>query len=604
MTSPLTHPVIPVPRVADFYHAPDGSIRSREQVKELYDKAVSYWQEAVRKEQQDPLRYGWEPPIWQICDALLGFDWVDEAWAETVRTQLGFEQPVRVLLILGGNRGGKTEYSMKRAQKVLNLNEHARAWLLHQKRQMSVDYHHSGMWRYMPSELRGKDRKERVVYISYKQKTGFSEDKFVLPNGSDCSFLNYSMDRDTAIEGGEVDLYCADELIPPDWVETLHYRIATRQGRGVVTFTPVNGYTATVGLFCDGAEVVLDEPAFLVPRDGGEPDIPRALGFESEAEMNAAHQDKRWSRPHPFFDESGALLPERSVPAGRKFERAPRILKSVDSRLAVVHFHSYDNPYGNPYEVARTLLTKPDAMRLERFYGVANKTVSARFPKFNRTVHVLDADSIPAEGTNYLIIDPAKGRNFFMTWFRVVGQTVYLYREWPSQTYPIPGQGVCGPWALPDGKKLDGKAGPAQNPFGFGLIDYVEEIARLEGWKNREDLLVRLRKAAKKQIGKNGKPEVALESLVFEIETAQRQAIERVELRLIDSRAASEPKLENDRPVTLQSELEDLGLDCGLTPGVAIDEGVELINDALSYDEEAPVGYLNSPDLISMRVRM
>lgn len=594
------HPVLRIPRAQDFY-APN---RTQEEMLKLWQEAHLRRNQLMRDEKTDPLRHGWEPPMWMVCDALLGMDQhpalqkvIDPFWAENVRRSLGFDHPVSVLLILGGNRSGKTEYMMKRGTRVLHLIDAARGWLLHQKRQMSVDYHHAGMWKYMPPELKGKDRKERVTYISYKQKTGFSEDKFVLPNASDCTFLNYTMDRDTAIEGGEIDFYGADELIPPDWVETLHYRIATRKGFGVVGFTPVNGYTSTVALFCDGAEAVLSEPAFMVPRDGGEPDIPRALGFQNEEEMKLAHKDGRWSQPRKLFDDEGHLLPPSSIPEGRRFETAPRILKSVDPRMAVVYFHSGDNPYGNPYEVAKTVVAKSDAIRMERFYGVANKTVSARFPKFNRKVHVVGPDKIPAKGTNYLIIDPAKGRNFFMKWYRRTNDSVYLYREWPSQCHAIPGQGVPGPWALPDGKKLDGKPGPAQSPFGFGLIDYIAEIARLEGWEDHEKLIARLRKAVR--TGTAGKKAQArgedLEELIEEIEEAQRNARERVELRLIDSRAASEPKVENDRPVTLQTELEDLGLDCGLTPGLGIDEGVDLINDALAFDEEQPIGYLNCP---------
>jgi hypothetical protein len=582
------HPVLRIPRPKDFFAAG----RTQDEMLRLWQDANVRRAELIAQERTDPLRWGWEPNVWKLCCALLGFEWVDPLWAETVRKHMGYESAVNVLLILGGNRSGKTEFEMKSGMRILNLNDHSRAWLMHQKRQVSVDYHHSGQWRYMPPELKGKDRKERVTYISYKQKTGFSEDKFVLPNGSDCTFLNYTMDRDTAIEGGEIDYYAADELVPPDWIETLHYRIATRRGKGIVGFTPVNGYTATVGLFCDGAETVLDVPAFMVPKDGGEPDVVRALGFSSEEEMREYHRDGCWSKSPVLFDARGNPVEPLEVPEGRKFERAPRVLKCVDPRMAVVYFHTCDNPYGNPFEVAKTLLNKSDALRMERFYGVANKTVSACFPKFNRKVHVLPADQIPKKGTNYLIIDPAKGRNFFMKWYRVTKDAVYLYREWPSQCYAIPGQGVPGPWALPDGKKLDGKPGPAQKPFGFGLIDYLNEIARLEGWKDYEKLIQKLRKVKSKRGGDEGD----LEELLEKISRAQDDADERIELRLIDSRAASEPKIENDRPVTLQTEFEDIGLDCGLTPGLSIDEGVDLVNDALAYDEELPISYLNSPN--------
>lgn len=613
------HPRLRIPRAADFF-APG---RTQEEMLKLWEAKHIERARIIADEQHDHLRFGWEPPIWKVCDALLGLDlhpdfhgFVDHAWAAKVRARLGFKQPVKVLLILGGNRSSKTHRLNKRTLQMLFMKDQARAWMFHQKRDMSVEFHQNEVMKMMPPELRGKDIKSKVTYIAHKEKTGFSEDNFRLPNGSSCFFKFYSMEKDDAIEGGEIDRYAADELVPPDWVDTLFWRLVTRAGHGEVGFTPINGYTATVAMFCTGAEVVLEEPGFMTPRDGGEPDVARALGFDDVAELALWHRDGCWSKPRVLFDEDGEPVPIR-VPerepvldgsesaeqvASLKrnpFKMQPRILRSVDERMAVVHFYSSDNPYGNPKEIAEGIVKGqlPEALVEERFYGVANKTVSARFPKFDRKVHVVDPDRIPAQGTNYLIIDPAKGRNFFMKWYRRTRDSVYLYREWPGQCHAIPGHGVPGPWALPDGKKPDGKPGPAQVPFGFGLIDYVAEIARLEGWKDHEKLIARLRKAMRQGASRKGAKVQGedLESLVFEIDEAQRNAKEKVELRLIDSRAASEPKIENDRPVTLQTELEDLGLDCGLTPGLGIDEGVDLINDALAYNEELPVGYLNCP---------
>lgn len=612
------HPRLRIPRAPDFF-APG---RTQQEMIRLWENAHIERKKIIENEKYDHLAFGWEPPIWKVCDALLGLDlhpdfngFVDHVWAERVRTNLGFKEPVKVLLILGGNRSGKTQRMNKRTLQVLFLKDRARAWMFHQKRDMSVEFHQNEVMKMMPPDLRGKDIKSKVTYIAHKEKVGFAEDSFRLPNGSSCFFKFYTMDKDNAIEGGELDRYAADELIPPDWVDTLFWRLVTRAGHGEVAFTPVNGYTATVAMFCDGAEVVLEEPGFMTPRDGGGPDVARALGFVDENEMELWHRDGCWSKPREIFDADGNLTPiavpkREPVAVGgeskehlealrrQPFKMQPRILKSVDERMAVVHFYSSDNPYGNPKEIVADIVAGqlPQAMVEERFYGVANKTVSARFPKFNRKVHVIDPEKIPEKGTNYLIIDPAKGRNFFMKWYRRTRDSVYLYREWPSQCYAVPGQGVPGPWALPDGKKLDGKPGPAQAPFGFGLIDYVSEIARLEGWKNYEKLIAKLKKGFRVGVGKkvlDGCED--LDEVVFEIGEAQRNAREVIELRLIDSRAASEPKVENDRPVTLQTELEDLGLDCGLTPGLGIDEGVDLINDALAYDEEQPIGYLNSP---------
>src|SRR5262249_15332601 len=139
--------------------------------------------------------------------------------------------------------------------------------------------------------------------------------------------------------------------------------------------------------------------------------------------------------------------------------------------------------YGNPKEVWATISSKSAEFQRERFYGVAIKAQSNRFPKFDLKVHVVAPDAVPKLGTNYHKCDPSSGRNFFMLLFRATPEGVYVYREWAGNYY-IPGSGVPGPWAVPDGKKHDGRPGPAQTPFGFGNLRYKLELARLEQWKD------------------------------------------------------------------------------------------------------------------------
>ena len=168
---------------------------------------------------------------------------------------------------------------------------------------------------------------------------------------------------------------------------------------------------------------------------------------------------------------------------GRIFEMMPRVMKPVDDRYGLVFFHSSDNPYGNPLSVLDKVRGKSVVYIKERFCGMANKTIGSVFTKFNDEVHVVPASAIPGRGTNYFIMDPCGTRNFFMLWIRWVRDCVYVYREWPGNYY-VPGVGVPGLWALPDGsgKKMDGRKGPGQASFGFGLLRYKMEIARLEGW--------------------------------------------------------------------------------------------------------------------------
>lgn len=572
---PTPHPVLIVP-------SPE----------EMLEMGADRWREMMRKREQiiinekkDPLRYGYEPPIWRLCDCLLGLKRIDPEYAETIRRSLGFMQKIKALLILGGNRGSKTEYAGKRMMGVMTEQDGRIVWPFHSTSNMSVEYHHKLMWHYMPPEWK-RNILSQVAYISYKLKTGFSDSKFVLDNESICSFKNYSMEKDDAIEGGDIDAGWPDELVPPDWVETLEMRIATRDGFILITFTPVHGYTATVKMFQDGAEPVLQTPAFLLPKDNGDPDIVATLGFKSEKEMAWNHKYTRWSVPEDVMRrvESGNLAPEGGEiigngkmfkrDDGRLFELMPRVMKCVNPNYAIVFFHSSDNPFGNPMSVVNKIIGKSTSLKKERYYGLATKTISARFPKFTLKVHVIPPEAIPQEGTNYYFQDPAGGRNPFMKWYRRTQEGVYLYREWPGN-YEIPGVGVPGLWALPDGKKADGRPGPAQTPFGFGLKRFKQEIARLEGWTDAQltgdDVL-----PAEEWSEENGTREVIAE-------------------RYLDSRAASTMRVEKDKPITLQTEYEDIGLDFLLTPGDSIEEGVMMINDALDYDEDIPVSFDNKP---------
>jgi phage terminase large subunit-like protein len=514
----------------------------------------------IRRERMDPLRYGWEPPVWRVFAALLGFAWVDMEWGRRMRMAvLKTETPLDVLLINGGNRGGKSEFAAKCVNRVLLHEAYqaggkpARAWCFHTSNQMSVEYQQPLGFKFLPPELRHKIKTD-VGYISYNQKYGFSDNKFVLPNGAECSYRNYEQDMMT-IEGGEANIVWGDENMPPDWVETLLLRLATREGKLIVTYTPVRGYAGVVKMFLDGATPLRERVGFLCPRDGLPPLRDKALALEDCEE---------WA-------EDGLCGPGRMNGrvtvdgAQRWFVTVPRLMRCVRAKHAVGFFHSSDNPYGNPASVLERVEGQSQAYVLERFYGVASKTVSARFPKFKLGVHTLAAAAIPKKGTDYMLMDPADGRNAFMLWIRVCGgrkgeKRYYVRREWPGN-YAIPGLGVPGPWALPDGKHPDGRKGPAQDPMGLGLLAYKREIARLEGWK-----------AA---------------TLGGEIAQWREDdgADERIAGRYIDSRAASSPKIENDRPVTLQEKFAEIGLHFDLTPGDDIEEGVTLLNDLMDYDE-------------------
>lgn len=551
------------------------------ELREALRTCIRLREQKILRSQQQPLHYGWEPSIWRVCDALLGLDWLIHPkygadYGERMRASLGFDEPVTMLLINGGNRAGKSEYMAKRGMQCLLYTPKTVLWAFHTDGDMSIQYQQPLFWKYMPIDLKQKPIMTPTTYIAYKQKTGFSDKTFILDNGSLCDFRNYAQDKQK-VEGGELGTltggqrvlgYVADELIPEDWVETLTLRLSTRGSCGLIGFTPVNGYTGTVKSFLDGARSVKESVAYLMPRDGGDPD-ERCLEVENCDD---------------WLDGGGWLDRKDS---GR-FERVARVMRCADKRRAVVFFHSSDNPFGNPVEVMRALLSKDSRFKRERFYGIADKLVAGKFPLFDPRVHVVSKGRIPEGGTDYMLCDPCDGRNFFMIWVKCVGGRVYVTREWPSQTDPIPGIGVLGEWALPTGdtKQLDGRRGPAQNSLGWGLLQYKREIARLEEWEDYDpecpDADVR---------GWCQYPEEMNRDDMQRARGAGRRR-QKIASRFLDARFGNVHSLEADGVKTLFEEFDDVGLhfrETGADVKKTIYEGVQLINAALYYNAEQPV---------------
>ena len=496
------HPVFPeaVPKA----RRPDGtmvvSIGGADRIftqEQLVDY-VTKREEGIRLERADPLRYGFEPVSWKRADA------------ERARLREKFKIGVIEEWNMGGNRASKSERAAKRFVEQILAKEGARGWCLQSTEASSIENQQSLIYKYLPPEYRvesGKLRQGTTTKINYSISGGFTENKLVLPNGSMCIFKFYSMDV-KSVEGAELDIAWADELITPDWLEALRYRLLTRNGILHVTFTPVAGFTPTVASVLNGATTIESTEAELLPKMDG-----------------------------------------------KGFEMVPLIQQPVIRNGTIVYFHTKENPYGN-YESLKVVLEgKNRETILCRAYGVAVKNRASRFPRFRHDIHVIDAHKIPKDGSNYQVVDPCSGRNWFMIWIRVdIRGRLFVYREWPPVDRYITGVGVVGMWALPSANKQDGDPGDAQKSFGWGLTEYRDEIKRLEDQ-------------------------------------------ERIVERRMDSRYASSATLAREGVTTLLEECQEIGMEFFPASGENIDEGVDLINNKLAYDPDRDLGMDNEPQL-------
>ena len=335
--------------------------------KEFVATLLQNREDKIQAEKLDPYRHGYEPKHWADADGLLA----------------SFDE----VCVMGGNRAGKTEWAAKKVMQMLTSKPDARVWCIHTTSQSSIQMQQNVIWKYMPAELKTA-KKTKVTNISYSQKNGFSDNTFILPNKSQCFFMNYAQDK-KVIEGGEVDFIWCDELVPLDWVETLRYRIITRRGKMAVTFTPVQGFSQVVKDYVSGCKIKQQRVASLL---------------DSKSQ-------------HVAGCENGKM---------------PYIAHSVRKNSACIWFHSDLNPY-NPFDqLAKTLEGKNTSEVKIRAYGWAENTIGSQFPRFDDH-NIIKEDQVPKEGTDYMVIDPAGARNWFMLWARVAKDgNVYIFREFPD----------------------------------------------------------------------------------------------------------------------------------------------------------------------------
>lgn len=471
------HPVLVMPTLDEI------KILTEKHGAEKIAEILSIREDKILAEKLDPYRHGFELPHWIEADSLL--------------------KENNEVLVLGGNRASKTEWAAKRVVQTLVNMKDARVWCLHTTNQSSIQMQQNVVHKYLPAEFKNL-KKNKVQNVEYTQKNGFSDNTFILPNKSQCFFMNYAQKRDV-IEGGEVDLIWCDELVPLDWIETLRYRLVTRSGKLIVTFTPVTGYSPVVKEYVSGAKIIK-------------------------------------TRESPLLQDTVNV-------AGCGKGTMPFVAKSFVRPAAVMWFHSELNPY-NPFEQLKKTLSGKKSYDIKiRAYGWADNVAGNQFPRFSESINVIKEENIPAFGTNYMVVDPAGARNWFMIWARVSENgEIYVYREFPDMS--------DGEWALPSGD-LDGKAGTAQRAnAGRSLCDYKQLILDLEGG-------------------------------------------EEINERYIDPRAGGTKAVTEDGGVTLIDMLDDGENPMHFVPsaGIKIEQGVALINDGFAYDTTQELSPLNKPKL-------
>ena len=368
-----------------------------------------------------------------------------------------FHVPIHNNYVAAGvisHNSGKTQWGAFSVVRAAIENPKSEIFCFAQTSEVSIRQQQSAVWDWLPENLKTKQTSANT-YISYKKKTGFTDSSLILPNGSQIIFKTYSQyqNNPTILEGAElgsknhvwhnIGVWLDEYLLGPELINTLRFRLATRNAKMLVTFTPIDGWTEVIKEYLDGATTIESRPAELL---------------------------------------NGELV--------------PYVQKSKKLNASVHYFHSQDNAFGGYERIKETLSGRTREEILIRAYGVPMKSHATKFPKFNKVVNVVPPASIPTKNiTRYHVIDPAGAKNWFMCWIAIdESGTFWVYREWPGVD--------VGDWAEWKGGKW--MPGPGAKGQGFGIRDYIEAIQEMEGDEEIFERLIDPRLGAAKYQAQDG----------------------------------------------------------------------------------------------------
>ena len=372
----------------------------------------------IRSAESDPLRHGFDLPGWErMREAVEMYDEV---------------------ITFGGNRSGKTTGCAKMLMQAVTNNQDGHVVCFSQNADTSVKVQQAAVWEMMPKEFR-KKTKSIEGYINFSMQNGFTGSSFIFPDTrTRVDFKTYTQfsNNQTILEGFEFGFKQSNSLNLGAWldeylgdaalVNTLRFRLATRNSKMILGFTPIDGYTPFVSEYLKGAETLENRHAELLGKD-----VPV----------------KQYS-------------PERDA--------------------GIVYLHSDENPFGGYDRIAKDLRNEHEDKIMVRAYGLPTKSMTSLIPNFSPELNVLSEEPnrhgivFPAlnQLTWYQVVDPAFARNYVALWAGVTEQgEIYIRREWPDRdTY--------GEWALFGDPKW--RYGPAAKKIGMDVESYVELFEEIE----------------------------------------------------------------------------------------------------------------------------
>jgi hypothetical protein len=158
-------------------------------------------------------------------------------------------------------------------------NEDGHVVCFSQNADTSVKVQQAAVWEMMPKEFKRKT-KSIEGYINFSMQNGFTANSFIFPDTrTRVDFKTYTQfsNNQTILEGFEFGFKGAKEMNIGAWldeylgdaalVNTLRFRLATRNSKMILGFTPIDGYTPFVAEYLKGAETLETRRAELLNRE-------------------------------------------------------------------------------------------------------------------------------------------------------------------------------------------------------------------------------------------------------------------------------------------------------------------------------------------------
>lgn len=452
--------------------------------------------------------------------------WISEGhraiFIEMCKLRLARPGEVLELLLLGGNRGGKTHVLLALA--VMNWKcaprpegaEYGPGWkaqtlIMHSSEPQSGTEHQVPFYHLMPRSVRegarsgttGRSRLTKTEDTVFNfTSSGFTNGIFnlpleerqpdgtVRPSGGEVRFRSYN-GAPNNYEGPEYNLILTDEEVPIQVYENQKRGMASR---AMVTNEKwfLSEIRKLLALLESGA------PMWEVPRD--------LLGLMMQSWLVAlftpvsgftqlVRSKLQGIGPHDMWGwyQSPVLAEINGVPhgdgrPGGDKRKVPQFARDpANPNQLVAWFHTRWNCMK---PAVKTMLESYRAAGWKevrkRLYGYVESDTSSTFGSaYDEKIHLCTWADIPREGTIYEIVDPASSKPWAMTWVLVDRQTrVWVIQEWPCETILVNGASP-GPWAVPSrSERLNGDEGPAYN-----LPSRTNAEWLLQLWEGRRRIL-------------------------------------------------------------------------------------------------------------------